>query len=63
MNKEMVSSNWWSESHEEDLPARLIRGGREECGETLLGSRTLRGEEERFPWVGSWVELRYQLGR
>lgn len=52
MNKEMVSSNWWSESHEEDLPARLIRGGREECGETLLGSRTLRrGGEVSLGWL------------
>ena len=62
MGKEMVSSNWWSESHEEFLPARLSRGGREECGGTLLGSSTLREEEEGFPWVGSWVGLRYQLG-
>lgn len=44
MSKEMVSSYWWSESHEEILSARLVRGGREECGGTPLGSRTLRGE-------------------
>lgn len=49
----MVSSNWWSESREEVLPARLVRGGREECGGTLLGSRTLRGE----------VSLGWPLGR